>query len=98
LRSTPPGPVEVHVLTLMGGVEIIVPPQLAVESDGVAIMGGFDHAGSAPAAADAEATVLRIHGFAVMGGVEIKIRLPGESERDARKRKRAERKQLREKS
>ena len=39
----PPGETEVLVFTAMGGAEIIVPPGLAVESDGMAILGGFEH-------------------------------------------------------
>jgi len=87
----PPGVTEVKVYTVMGGVEIIVPPNLTVESHGIGIMGGFEHAGEEYRAYDPEAPVLRISGVAVMGGVDIKVRLVGESARDARKRRRQER-------
>ncbi|HEY0710005.1 MAG TPA: LiaF domain-containing protein [Polyangia bacterium] len=83
----PEGEVEVRVGTFMGGVEIIVPPTLAVEASGSAIMGGFEHVDRAPAHAEAGTTVLRITGLAVMGGVNIEMRLPGETERDARRRR-----------
>jgi hypothetical protein len=86
----PEGEVEVRIGALMGGVEIIVPPTLAVESNGAAIMGGFEHVDRAPATAEPGSTVLRVTGLALMGGVHIEMRLPGESSREARKRRRAE--------
>ena len=39
----PPDGVEVTVIAVMGGAEIIVPPGVHVDMGGVAIMGGFDH-------------------------------------------------------
>ncbi len=90
----PPGPIELRVAALMGGVEIIVPPHLPVESEGIAIMGGFDHVDRAPAQPDPGAPLLRVTGLALMGGVHIEMRLPGESSRDARKRRRRERRAL----
>ncbi|HEY0715934.1 MAG TPA: LiaF domain-containing protein [Polyangia bacterium] len=83
----PEGEVEVRVGAFMGGVEIIVPPTLAVEASGSAIMGGFEHVDRAPAEAEPGSTLLRITGLAVMGGVNIETRLSGESERDARRRR-----------
>jgi len=85
--------VRVTVVSMMGGTEIIVPPGVHVESSGVAIMGGFANArrggiGGGPPGAP----ILRINGLAVMGGVDIKERLPGESEREARRRLKSERK------
>jgi hypothetical protein len=86
----PEGEVEIRVGSFMGGVEIIVPPTLAVESNGAAIMGGFEHVDRAPAAAEPGTTVLRISGLAMMGGVNIEMRLPGESSRQARRRRKRE--------
>jgi hypothetical protein len=90
----PPGTVDIRVAALMGGVEIIVPPNLPVEADGVAIMGGFAHVDRAPADPDPAAPMLRVTGLALMGGVQIEMRLPGESPREARKRRRRERRAL----
>jgi hypothetical protein len=87
----PPGVTEVRVFALMGGVEIIVPPGLTVESHGIGILGGFEHSGDDYGAYDSDAPVLRINGVAVMGGVDVKVRLVGESARDARRRRRRER-------
>ncbi len=85
------GEVEVTIAAVMGGAEIIVPPGIHVESSGMAILGGFGSADPARPVAPG-APVLRIRGLALMGGVEVTERLPGETERQARKRRRAERK------
>jgi hypothetical protein len=81
-----PGLTTVHVSAVFANVEIIVPPQLAVESEGSAVFGAFENHSSA--VADPDRPVLRIVGSAVFGNVEIVVRLPGESERQARKRER----------
>jgi DUF1707 SHOCT-like domain/Cell wall-active antibiotics response LiaF, C-terminal len=91
-----PGVTEVAVFACMGGVEIIVPPEMAVEVDGMAIMGGFDHETDTVLNRDPDQPLLRVKGLVVMGGVEIAVRRPGESKRDAKKRKRIERRELRE--
>jgi hypothetical protein len=91
----PPGETEVSLFCLMGGAEIIVPPDLAVDSSGIAIMGGFESV-SPPRSADPDAPVLRIQGTCIMGGVEIVVRRNGETARDARAREKSERKALRE--
>jgi hypothetical protein len=69
----PPGETNVTVLAMMGGVEIIVPPGLRVESNGIGIMGGFEHTAKQPVDS-MDGPVLRISGVAIMGGVEIKER------------------------
>lgn len=92
-----PGVTEVIVFAVMGGAEIIVPPGVHVDMNGLALMGGFSQTGSAPLPTDLNAPVLRIGGFALMGGVEVKTRYPGERPRDAKEREkleRAERKRL----
>jgi Domain of unknown function (DUF1707)/Cell wall-active antibiotics response 4TMS YvqF len=91
----PPGPVDIEVFAFMGGIEIIVPPGLAIETHGSAIMGGFQEVNRASAHPDADAPLLRVHGFVMMGGVDIRMRLPGESDRDAHRRQRRERKEER---
>jgi hypothetical protein len=83
--------VTVTVFSVMGGAEIIVPPGVHVESSGIAIMGGFG-AAQRSRPTNPNAPVIRINGFVLMGGVEIKERLSGESEREARRRIKAERK------
>ena len=75
-----PGVTNVQVFTIMGGVDIIVPPGLNVESHGIGIMGGFDHRTDI-APGDPNAPTLRITGVACMGGVDITVRHPGERAR-----------------
>ena len=82
----PPGVVELDVTAVMGGIEIVVPPGLAVQMHGSAIMGGFADVDRAPANPDPDAPLLRVRGLTMMGGVNISMRLPGESERGARRR------------
>ena len=88
-----PGVTEVQVFAMWGGIQIIVPPGMNVESHGIGIMGGFDH--FTEMAPDPDAPTLRVTGFACMGGVEISQRYPGESSREARRRRRAERRERR---
>ncbi|HZL18511.1 MAG TPA: LiaF domain-containing protein [Polyangia bacterium] len=86
----PAGVIDLEVKAVFGGVQIIVPPGLAVEVHGTAIMGGFQNVNRAPAHPDPDAPLLRVHGIAIMGGVDIHMRLPGENDRAARRRQRIE--------
>lgn len=90
-----PGVTEVQVYALWGGVDIIVPPGINVESHGIAIMAGFDHSADSPPSSDPNQPTLRITGLAVMAGVDVSVRYPGESARDARRRRRSERREQR---
>jgi hypothetical protein len=89
-----PGVTELHITAVMGGLEIIVPPWLAIETDATAIMGGFEERDRGHGAPDPGCPLLRITGFVLMGGVSIETRLPGETGREARKRIKKERKAL----
>ena len=80
------GVTELHVRAVFGNIEIIVPPQLAVECEGAALFGSFEQGASA--VADPGRPLLRIRGSAIFGNVEVSTRLPGENERDARRRER----------
>jgi len=88
-----PGVTELRIYAMWGGVDVIVPPGLNVESRGIGIMGGFDHVADNDVTADPTAPTLRISGVALMGGVDITVRHPGESARDARQRRRQERRE-----
>ncbi len=85
-----PGVTELNITTIFGGVELIVPPWLSVEVDATAILGGFEEIHRAPTTPDPDRRILRVTGTAVLGGVEIHTRLPGESARDAKRRRRRE--------
>jgi hypothetical protein len=72
---------DIYVFAMMGGVEIIVPPNVRLESDGFAIMGGFEDQLREPASRDPDAPLVRIHGLAIMGGVEARVAAPGDDEK-----------------
>ncbi|HET9948399.1 MAG TPA: DUF1707 domain-containing protein [Longimicrobiales bacterium] len=87
-----PGVTEVQIWAVWGGVEVIVPPGINVETHGIGIMGAFEHV-THDEAPDPMAPTLRITGLAMMGGVEVTVRYAGESARDARRRRRQERRE-----
>lgn len=64
---------DIYVFALMGGVEIIVPPDVRLETDGFAIMGGFEDQLKEPSSRAPDAPVIRVHGLAIMGGVEARV-------------------------
>jgi hypothetical protein len=88
----PPGVTEVRVFAMFGGGEIIVPPGVGVEVSAVGIFGGFDETNQEGVAIDPEAPIIRVTGLAIMGGAGVSVRYPGESTRDAKRRRRQERK------
>ena len=69
----PPGVTEITAFVLMGGLEIRVPPGVRLETDGVAIMGGFEDRVHDPGIARPDAPIVRVTGIAIMGGVEAQI-------------------------
>lgn len=88
--------VSLRVVAVMGGVQVIVPPGVGVEWAGVALLGGVtmpEH--TRQSAPDGPVVRIRISGLVLMGGVEVVERLPGESAREARKRRRREKKNAR---
>lgn len=92
--ALPPGVTEVTIYAILGGVEILVPPNLPIECDGIGVIGGFDAVDRVPAKRDPEAPMLKINGVAFMGGFEVQTRLPGESAREAKERRRRKPKRL----
>ncbi len=66
------GETVVEVLAVMGGVSIVVPPDIDVQASGAGFLGGF--ASMSNRAKDADAPLLRIQGLAVMGGVEVRVK------------------------
>jgi hypothetical protein len=79
------GVTELKVRVVLGNLEIIVPPQLAVDCEGSSVLGNLESHG-AGAVGDPDRPLLRIRGLAVLGNVEVHTRLPGESAGDARRR------------
>jgi DUF1707 SHOCT-like domain/Cell wall-active antibiotics response LiaF, C-terminal len=74
--------VTIHAYTLMGGIEITVPEDVDVDVSGIAFMGGFDHNASGPGVPGAPR--VRVIGFALMGGVDVKRRPPKKATKDSR--------------
>lgn len=66
---------DITATAFWGGIEIVAPPDIRVEVDGTGIMGGYGNrtdssAKSAPPPPP-DAPLIRVHGFALMGGVEV---------------------------
>lgn len=93
--SLGPGVTEVSVLAFCGGVEIIVPPDLPVEADGIALVGGFENVDHHPPEPQGGAPWLRVRGLALCGSVHVSVRRPGESRHEARRRRREARRRRR---
>lgn len=68
----PPGEISFHAICVLGGVEIIVPPEMRVIDDSWAIMGGIEVPPDSPESASQNAPVLRITGIAILGGISIR--------------------------
>ncbi|MCH0540470.1 DUF1707 and DUF2154 domain-containing protein [Streptomyces sp. MUM 203J] len=60
----------IRCFTVMGGIDVIVPPELDVEVTGFALMGGFDDRGAGEGSPGSPK--VRVTGFALMGGVDVK--------------------------
>ena len=68
-----PGVTDVYLFALLGGVQVTVPPDLDVETSGFAVMGGVNEVSRHPRGAEGRPR-LRIHGTAVLGGIEVKVK------------------------
>jgi Flp pilus assembly protein TadD len=77
---------EIDVFMILGGMEVIVPPHVRVEWTGTAIAGDCVQGTPAPEAAPANARVIRIGGFIMLGAVTTHVRYAGETEEDANRR------------
>lgn len=64
------GNVSLEVNSVFGGIEIMVPDNWRIQNDVTAVLGGVND--RRPFAAGDSGKVLRIHGSAVFGGVEVK--------------------------
>ena len=90
---------DVYVVAHLGGVNIIVPPGFAVEINGIPFLGGFGCGDDVGVGATPSSPFLRVRGICFLGGAGVEMRYPGESEEDAKQRRKAEkdaRKRLRE--
>jgi hypothetical protein len=69
-----PGVTEIRLNVLMGGVSVIIPPDMDVEVDGWAFMGGIEERDVHPAPLETQVRRLRIYARVIAGGVEVKVR------------------------
>jgi hypothetical protein len=69
-----PGITEIRVHVLMGGVSIIVSPDVDVEVEGWAILGGIGGRDIHPAPLESQTKRVLVRARVVMGGVEVKVR------------------------
>lgn len=82
------GEVTITAFAFWGGIDILVPDDVLVREEGVAIMGGFDS--EVPPSSELPRAIVRVRGAALMGGVEVR-RL---TEKERRKREKKRRKRL----
>lgn len=69
-----PGLTEVKCKAVFGGVTISVPPDMYVEVEGTGVMGDFSYHRKGHALPEkTDAPWIRVTGFAVLGGVEVKV-------------------------
>jgi hypothetical protein len=73
----PPGVTELTCRAVFGNIEIMVPPNLAVECVGAGILGSFSSVHRIPSEGEGGRAVLRILGSAVFGNVEVHTRPRG---------------------
>ena len=72
----PPGVTEIRAFIFMGGLDVRVAPGVRLETEGVAIMGGFEDRMD-DSGAGRDAPVVRITGVAIMGGVAAQVQAIG---------------------
>jgi hypothetical protein len=71
----------INCFAFWGGIDITVPPDVYVDTRGFALLGGFEQSGEAADEPPAGAATIEVNGFALMGGVDVKVRDRGEARR-----------------
>jgi hypothetical protein len=66
--------VVIRCITIMGGIQVTVPPELNVEVRGLGFMGGFGERSKDEGIPSPDSPRVRITGFALMGGVGVEHR------------------------
>ena len=92
-----PGETIINVNVVFGEVVIVVPPELPVVSEVSVILASLEEDEDEPPS-DAETIRIRLTGRVIFGEVHVARRHPGESKRDAKKRRKARRKALKARS
>jgi hypothetical protein len=67
----PGNEVVLRITAVLGGLGIIIPPEMRVIDNAAAILGGTDAPGDSAEASGPDAPVLRIEGFCLLGGVGV---------------------------
>lgn len=88
-----PGETVFKCYSVLGSVEVIAPEGMYVECAGSALLGSFEQHQNSPVSTHPDAPVVRIEGLSVLGSVEVEFREPGETKRDAKKRRRREKRE-----
>ncbi|MDX3849142.1 DUF1707 domain-containing protein [Streptomyces sp. AK02-01A] len=91
--------VVIRCFTVMGGVQVVVPPDMDVQVRGFGLMGGFAETGEDEGRISPASPRVIVTGFALMGGVGVERKLRGADKRrlkEERKRARLEKKANRE--
>ena len=70
--------IRIYALALMGGIDIRIPPGVRLDSDGFAFMGGFEDRQDLESSTDPHAPLIKVSGFAMMGGVAVRVKAPKE--------------------
>jgi len=73
----PPGVTEIRAFVFMGGLDVRVPPGVRLETDGVAILGGFEDRMDETRSVGRDAPIVRITGVAILGGVSAQVQAVG---------------------
>ncbi len=81
---------DVYVVAFLGGINIIVPPGYAVDINGIPFLGGWGCADDVGVGAGPSSPLLRVRGIFFLGGASVEMRYPGESEKEAKQRRKAE--------
>ncbi|MFD6184021.1 DUF1707 domain-containing protein [Streptomyces goshikiensis] len=80
--------VVITCIAVMGGIQITVPPGVEVDVRGIGVMGAFDQRGN-PGPLQPGAPRVVVTGFALWGGVEIRVK-PPKPDRESKPRRRKE--------
>ncbi|QLE72208.1 DUF1707 domain-containing protein [Streptomyces rectiverticillatus] len=86
------GEIVIRCIAIMGGMQIVVPPDLDVHVGGIGIMGGFDDKASGPGTPGSPR--VRVTGFAFWGGVGVDRKVTREERRRLREERRRDKKSL----
>ena len=63
----------IELVSVMGSVSVVVPPDLRLECEGDPFVGSFEVTRNTPSTTSPDAPLVRIKGSAVLGSVEIKV-------------------------